>query len=141
MNVSKQIVRLAPRMASSIAGKISSPLQSALTRLPGTICGPRSEPIERTNCGSARGVEVLDLPLDLLGAGREIRDDQDQQGADAEGDDDLHQVGRCRRAASCGTMKSSSVGGRTQRSNARNKVLENGKQANGAIAISTTVTI
>jgi hypothetical protein len=52
MNVSKQIVFFAPRIASSMAGKISSPLQSAVTRLPGTMGGPRSEPIERTNRGS-----------------------------------------------------------------------------------------
>jgi hypothetical protein len=52
MKVSKQIVFEAPRIASSMAGKISSPLQSGVTRLPGTMGGPRSEPMERTNWGA-----------------------------------------------------------------------------------------
>ena len=52
MKVSKVIVRIAPRIASSMAGKIWSPLQSAVTRLPPTIGGPSRVPIERRNCGS-----------------------------------------------------------------------------------------
>ncbi len=47
------IVRRAPRIASSIAGKIWSPFWNAVTRLPGAIAGPSSTDISRRNCGSA----------------------------------------------------------------------------------------
>src|SRR5690606_17659400 len=43
----------APRMASIIAGKISSPLWKACTRLPLMIAGPSRTDISRRNCGSA----------------------------------------------------------------------------------------
>src|SRR5690606_18109491 len=43
----------APRMASIIAGKISSPLWKACTRLPPMIAGPSRTDISRRNCGSA----------------------------------------------------------------------------------------
>src|SRR5690606_35740081 len=43
----------APRMASIIAGKISSPLWKAWTRLPPRIAGPSRTDISRLNCGFA----------------------------------------------------------------------------------------
>src|SRR4029079_15104276 len=53
MYVSNVIVRFAPRMASSMAGKISSPFRSTSKRLSGRMTGPSRTPSVRGNCGSA----------------------------------------------------------------------------------------
>jgi hypothetical protein len=52
MNVSKHTLARAAAMASSIGGKILSPLISVSTWLPERIGGPRSTPIARRKSGS-----------------------------------------------------------------------------------------
>ncbi len=53
MYVSNVIVFFAERIASSIAGKISSPFRSVVTLFPPRIAGPRRDPMERRNWGSS----------------------------------------------------------------------------------------
>src|ERR1700704_2677047 len=53
MYISKVMDLRAPRIASSIAGKISSPFSSVWARLPASSGGPSMTFMVRANCGSA----------------------------------------------------------------------------------------